>query len=96
MTYRPKHFLPSDSGFRTRVEAIVKKIPLGTTMSYGQVAAAAGRPGAARAVGAIMASNVDTSVPCHRVIRADGTLGGYNSINGPSKEALLRSEGVLL
>ena len=88
------HFSSNDSGFRTRVEAVVRKIPKGKTMAYGEVAAAAGRPGAARAVGAIMASNKDKTVPCHRVIRADGNLGGYNSINGPSKEALLRQEGA--
>ncbi len=63
-------------------------------MTYGQVAAAAGRPGAARAVGNIMAHNDDKSVPCHRVIRADGKIGGYNEINGPSKRELLLSEGV--
>lgn len=85
----------TDSGFRARVEAVVRNIPRGKTMSYGEVAASAGRPGAARAVGAIMASNRDPSMPCHRVIRADGALGGYNTINGPSKEALLRAEGAV-
>lgn len=64
-------------------------------MTYGQVASAAGRPGAARAVGNIMAGNTDKTVPCHRVIRADGTIGGYNRINGPSKETLLREEGAI-
>jgi O-6-methylguanine DNA methyltransferase len=64
-------------------------------MTYGQVAYAAGRPGAARAVGNIMAHNDDKTVPCHRVIRADGKIGGYNAINGPSKEALLRAEGAI-
>lgn len=82
--------------FADRVRAIVKKIPKGKTMSYGEVAYAAGNPGAARAVGTVMARNDDPSVPCHRVIRANGTLGGYNAINGPSKESLLRSEGALL
>lgn len=81
--------------FADRVRAIVKKIPKGKTMSYGQVAAAAGRPRAARGVGTIMAGNIDKSVPCHRVIRADGKIGGYNRINGPSKEELLRKEGAI-
>lgn len=63
-------------------------------MTYGEVAYAAGRPGAARAVGTIMAKNDDKSVPCHRVIRSDGKIGGYNQINGPSKRDLLISEGV--
>lgn len=92
--YARRGSLP-DSGFRKRVEAVVRKIPRGKTMSYGEVAASAGRPQAARAVGSIMASNRDSSVPCHRVIRANGSLGGYNSINGPSKEELLQKEGAL-
>ena len=61
-------------------------------MSYGQVAAAAGHPGAARAVGMVMQNNDDKSVPCHRVVRADGKATGYNGINGPSREALLARE----
>lgn len=63
-------------------------------MSYGQVAAAAGSPGAARAVGTIMANNADPAIPCHRVIKADGTPGGYNGLRG-EKERLLRAEGAL-
>jgi len=85
----------NDSTFRTRVEAVVRSIPKGETKTYGEVAYAAGTPGAARAVGMVMASNQDKTVPCHRVIRADGKLGGYNAINGPSKEALLRREGAI-
>jgi O-6-methylguanine DNA methyltransferase len=81
--------------FTDRVRAVVKKIPKGKTMTYGQVAYAAGNPGAARAVGTVMAGNTDKSVPCHRVIRSDGKLGGYNRINGPSKEELLRKEGAI-
>lgn len=82
--------------FARRVQAVVRGIKKGATMTYGQVAAAAGRPGAARAVGNIMAHNDDKTVPCHRVIRADGKIGGYNRINGPSKRDLLLSEGVSL
>ncbi len=83
------------STFAERVRSVVRSIPKGKTMSYGQVARAAGAPGAARAVGMVMKNNNDKSVPCHRVIRADGKIGGYNEINGPSKEALLRAEGAL-
>lgn len=82
--------------FARRVQDVVRTIKKGETMTYGQVAAAAGRPGAARAVGNIMAHNDDKTVPCHRVIRADGKIGGYNNINGPSKRELLLSEGVSL
>ncbi len=82
--------------FREKVIQIVKKIPKGKTLSYKQVAIKAGHPGAARAVGAIMRVNNDKSVPCHRVIRSDGTLGGYNGLQGTkSKRALLAREGVI-
>jgi O-6-methylguanine DNA methyltransferase len=79
--------------FARKVQAIVRKIPKGQVQTYGEVAAAAGRPGAARAVGNVMAHNDDKTVPCHRVIRSDGKIGGYNGINGASKEKLLRAEG---
>lgn len=82
--------------FKDRVVAVVKKIPKGKTLSYGQVATAAGRPKAARAVGTIMAGNQDKSVPCHRVIRANGKIGGYNGLrDGLTKEELLRKEGAI-
>ncbi len=79
--------------FREKVIAVVKKISKGKTLSYKQVAAKAGHAGAARAVGAIMRANKDKTVPCHRVIRSDGKIGGYNSIRGPSKRVLLKREG---
>lgn len=82
------------SNFTERVRTVVRDIKKGKMMTYGQVAAAAGRPGAARAVGTIMSHNDDKTVPCHRVVRADGKPSGYNGINGPSREALLRAEGV--
>jgi methylated-DNA-[protein]-cysteine S-methyltransferase len=54
------------------------KIPWGQTLSYGQLALAAGRPKAARFVGATMAKNpFPVFVPCHRVVRSDGSLGGF-------------------
>lgn len=57
-----------------RVIAVVRDIPKGETMTYGQVAYKAGYPGAARAVGNVMRRVEDPSVPFHRVVRADGTL----------------------
>jgi len=84
------------SNFTERVRTIVRGIKKGSMMTYGQVAAAAGRPGAARAVGTIMSHNDDKSVPCHRVVRADGKASGYNGINGPSREVLLREEGAIV
>jgi len=95
---RPSSRFSADfkDSFKERVVAVVRKIPRGKTMSYGQVAAIAGRPRAARAVGTIMAMNEDKRVPCHRVIRSDGKIGGYNGLQGTrSKEELLRREGAI-
>ncbi len=63
-------------------------------MTYAEVAQAAGYPGAARAVGNIMAANYDPEIPCHRVIRSDGSVGGYNR-GRDKKVAKLRSEGYV-
>jgi methylated-DNA-[protein]-cysteine S-methyltransferase len=64
--------------FSDKVRDIVRKIPKGKTMTYKEVAARAGNPKAARAVGAVMRTNYDPSIPCHRVIASDGSMGGYN------------------
>ncbi len=81
--------------FAKRVRDVVRRIKKGETRSYGEVARAAGHPGAARAVGTIMKNNYDPSVPCHRVIRVDGKLGGYNRGGVARKRELLRKEGAL-
>jgi O-6-methylguanine DNA methyltransferase len=80
--------------FKDKVYKVVSKIPKGQTMSYAEVAEAAGSPKAYRAVGNIMHNNPDTTkVPCHRVIKSDGTAGGY--AGGTKKKiALLKKEGV--
>ncbi len=80
------------TGFRAHVQAHLIDIPYGATASYGQVAAALGNPKAVRAVGTACATNPLPIVqPCHRVLRADGSLGGY--LGGPAaKSALLRLE----
>lgn len=80
--------------FKEKVLTVVRNIPKGETMSYSQVAQKAGSPGAARAVGTIMAHNDDVSVPCHRVIRSDGSVGPYNGLRGKTKQELLQEEGV--
>lgn len=82
--------------FAERALSIVRKIPEGKVMTYGDVAFASGYPGAARAVGTLMAGNHDTSVPCHRVVRADGSIGEYNGGGTDMKRKRLSSEGVLL
>ncbi len=81
--------------FKERVREVVRMIPKGKTRAYGEVAAAAGYPGAARAVGAVMRDNYDPTVPCHRVIRADGKIGEYNRGGPEMKRKLLIKEGAL-
>ncbi len=79
--------------FHRKVWRAMEKIPFGETRSYGEIAAAAGSPGAARAVGTACKSNpLALFIPCHRVVAANG-LGGYNS-GLDIKKKLLRLEGV--
>lgn len=79
--------------FRSRVLSVVRRIPPGRVATYGDVAALAGRPRASRAVGNIMRACGQPGVPCHRVIGAGGSLGGYGG-NLQMKRELLRAEGV--
>jgi methylated-DNA-[protein]-cysteine S-methyltransferase len=81
-------------GFRRSVLAHLLEIPYGVTESYAQVATAAGRPRAVRAVGTACATNpVPIVVPCHRVVRSDGSFGGY--AGGPdAKQSLLLLEAA--
>lgn len=83
---------PKNSDFTELVKSIVRKIPRGQTMTYKQVAERAKRPLAARAVANIMAKNYDETVPCHRVVRSDGGLGGYNRGGVEVKRAILANE----
>lgn len=84
------------------VLAEVRRIPLGATAGYGEVARRIGRPGAARAVGGAVGRNpITLLIPCHRVIAGDGTLGGYGGDGWGGREerlaikrSLLRREGV--
>ena len=79
--------------FKAKVLSAVRRIPSGRVATYGDVAKAAGRPRAARAVGNIMRNCSDITVPCHRVIAAGGKLGGYGR-ELFAKRALLLGEGV--
>ena len=81
--------------FREKVLAVVRNIPKGKVMTYKQVAAKAGNSKAARAVGAIMRTNYDLKIPCHRVIRSDGSLGSYNRGGTVRKREILKREGAL-
>jgi methylated-DNA-[protein]-cysteine S-methyltransferase len=95
---RTRFDLPLDRslsrGFRRLVQEHLPEIGHGRTQSYGDVARAVGRPGAGRAVGTACATNpLPVVVPCHRVLRSDGSLGGY--VGGPrAKTALLALEGA--
>lgn len=86
----------STDNFSEKVRAVVRKIPKGKTLSYTEVAGKAGNPQAARAVARVMSANYDPTVPCHRVICANGDLGGYNRGGTIAKKRLLQEEGVNL
>lgn len=73
---------------------IVRHIPEGQVLTYKEVAKKAGKPLASRAVGTILSKNYNPEIPCHRVIRSDGKLGGYNRGNS-LKKCLLKREGAL-
>jgi methylated-DNA-[protein]-cysteine S-methyltransferase len=81
--------------FRDRVISVVRRIPPGCVATYGDVAAAAGHPRAARAVGNIMRGCGGHDVPCHRVVAAGGLIGGYGG-NEALKRALLGAEGIIV
>ena len=82
-------------GFRGEVLTVLEHVPFGATVTYGQLAARAGRPKAARAVGTAMATNpIGIIVPCHRVLPSGGGIGQFGG-GVPAKEWLLRREGRL-
>ena len=74
------------------VYAVVRKIPKGKVLTYKEVARRVGKPKAYRAVGNILNKNVNPKVPCHRVIRSDGEIGGYRD-GHVTKIKILRREG---
>ncbi len=83
--------------FKEKVYEVVKKIPKGKVMTYEMVAKLAGRPRSWRAVGNILNKSATwrTKIPCHRVIKSDGEIGGYR-YGTKRKIALLKKEGVLI
>jgi methylated-DNA-[protein]-cysteine S-methyltransferase len=83
-----------ETPFQRALADALRAIPYGETVTYGELAALAGRPGAARAAGTFCAGNrFGLVVPCHRVVAAGG-LGGYGSLGASYKRRLLRLEGV--
>lgn len=80
--------IPELSLFTQSVYKVVQSIPVGEVWTYRQVAEAVGRPKAFRAVGNVLNKNYDPAIPCHRVVRSDGTLGGYNRGSDKKREIL--------
>ncbi len=93
LTYDLRSLTP----FQRSVLTTVQEVPRGEYLTYGELARRIGKPGAARAVGQALGSNpIPILIPCHRVLAADGSLGGYSGRGGVrTKEALLRLEGAL-
>lgn len=79
--------------FTQKVFEVVSRIPKGKTLTYKEVAKLAGSPKAFRAVGNILNKNYNPKIPCHRVIKSDGSLGGYNR-GVEKKKEILGKEGV--
>ena len=84
--------------FQLKVWAYLRKIPRGSLKTYSQVAKAIGKPRAVRAVANAIGKNPRSpKIPCHRVIRSDGSLGGYSGKGGiKTKRLLLKKEGISL
>lgn len=82
--------------FTEKVYEVVKKIPKGKVLMYGEVAKLAGNSKAVRAVGTILSKNFNPGIPCHRVIRSDGKIGNYNRGGTKAKGRILREEGYVL
>ena len=84
--------------FQLTVWNYLRQIPKGTVKTYSQIANAIGKPLAARAVANAIGKNPHPpKIPCHRVIRSDGSLGGYSGKGGiKTKKMLLKKEGIIL
>lgn len=85
--------MPTD--FEKKVFLEVRKIPAGNVSTYALVAQAIGKPRACRAVGNALNKNCNPGVPCHRVVRSDGSVGGF-AWGTEKKIEMLREEGIRL
>ena len=83
---------------QVKVWKYLSKIPFGSIKTYSQVAKAIGKPLAVRAVANAIGKNpFSPKIPCHRVIRSNGSLGGYSGVGGiNAKKKLLKKEGIML
>jgi O-6-methylguanine DNA methyltransferase len=91
---KSKDTITTMSSFQQKVLDVVRGIKAGSVMTYADVALHAGNKNASRAVGTCMAKNQDKTVPCHRVVKSDGSIGMYNGLQGKSKIEILKKEGV--
>lgn len=83
------------NSFPKRVYKVVRRIPKGKVMTYGQIAKLIGCPKAYRAVGNILNKNRDKKIPCHRVVKSDGRTGGFRD-GIKNKIVLLKKEGIMI
>ncbi len=85
------------SDFQIKVLLAVMRIPKGEVLTYKELAKMVGSPRAYRAVGTAVRKNpLAPTIPCHRVIRSDGSLGNYSAPGGPKKKrAMLKAEGAI-
>jgi O-6-methylguanine DNA methyltransferase len=81
--------------FTERVYRVVARIPKGKTLSYKEVAEKAGSPRAYRAVGNILNKNRSPNVPCHRVIKSDGSVGGYYHGTRAKRTRLIQEKALM-
>ena len=95
---RPSNIDSIGTKFQKKVWNYLKSIPRGKTMSYKQVAKGINSPKSIRAVANAVGKNpYPPKIPCHRVVRSDGSLGGYSGKGGiKRKKLLLKSEGIIL
>lgn len=89
--------IPDGTPFQKKVWLALTNIPKGTTVTYKELAKRVGKPRAIRAVAnAVGANKLLVKIPCHRVIRSDGSLGGYSGPGGiKTKRALLKKENAI-
>lgn len=81
--------------FAEKVYRVVRKIPRGGVLTYQEIARLVGKPKAYRAVGNVLNKNTNLDIPCHRVVKSDGDIGGFR-YGRRKKIALLKKEGVLI
>jgi len=82
-----------NSGLKDKIFEYIMKLPRGKTTTYKKIAERFNT--SPRVVGMILKSNTNKSVPCYKVIRSDGKIGGYNKLHGKSKKKLIEQEKTL-